>query len=55
MTKKIEGFILSKSLSGCASFGKGVAEAVLEKSDDKDIRVCPAVAPAIYSTIHWYL
>ena len=27
-------------LSGCASFGKGVAEAVLEKSDAEDTRVC---------------
>jgi hypothetical protein len=27
-------------LSGCASFGKGVAEAVLEKSDTEDTRVC---------------
>jgi len=27
-------------LSGCASFGKGVAEAVLEKSDAVDTRVC---------------
>ena len=27
-------------LSGCASFGKGLAEAVLEKSDTEDTRVC---------------
>ena len=27
-------------LSGCASFGKGIAEAVLEKSDTEDTRVC---------------
>jgi len=27
-------------LSGCASFGKGIAEAVLEKSDTEDARVC---------------
>jgi hypothetical protein len=31
---------LSIVLSGCASFGKGVAEAVLEKSDTEDTRVC---------------
>ena len=31
---------LSIVLSGCASFGKGVAEAVLEKSDGEDTRVC---------------
>ena len=31
---------LSVVLSGCASFGKGVAEAVLEKSDAEDTRVC---------------
>ena len=31
---------LSIVLSGCASFGKGVAEAVLEKSNTEDTRVC---------------
>ena len=31
---------LSTLLSGCASFGKGVAEAFLEKSDAQDTRVC---------------
>ncbi len=31
---------LSVVLSGCASFGKGVAEAVLEKTDNVDTRVC---------------
>ena len=31
---------LSIVLSGCASFGKGVAEAVLEKSNNEDTRVC---------------
>jgi len=31
---------LSIVLSGCASFGKGVAEAVLEKTDGEDTRVC---------------
>lgn len=31
---------LSILLSGCASFGKGVAEAFLEKSDAEDTRVC---------------
>ncbi|MGZ8902409.1 MAG: hypothetical protein ACXW0H_02530 [Methylobacter sp.] len=31
---------LSIVLSGCASFGKGVAEAVLEKTDFEDTRVC---------------
>ena len=31
---------LSVVLSGCASFGKGVAEAVLEKSNAEDTRVC---------------
>ncbi|MDO8938831.1 MAG: hypothetical protein Q7U98_06705 [Methylicorpusculum sp.] len=28
------------SISGCASFGKGIAEAVLEKSNEQDTRVC---------------
>ena len=53
MRRKIELSTLSKGLlplslalsivlSGCASFGKGIAEAVLEKSEDKDIRVCQA-------------
>ncbi len=32
--------ILSVVLSGCASFGKGVAEAVLEKSSAEDTRAC---------------
>ena len=27
-------------LSGCASFGKGVAEAVMEKADTEDTRGC---------------
>lgn len=27
-------------LSGCASFGKGIAEAVLEKTEEEDVRVC---------------
>ena len=27
-------------LSGCASFGKGIAEAVLEKNATEDTRVC---------------
>lgn len=27
-------------LSGCANFGKGVAEAVLEKTEEEDVRVC---------------
>jgi hypothetical protein len=27
-------------LSGCASFGKGVTEAILEKTDNEDTRVC---------------
>ncbi|WP_262964680.1 hypothetical protein [Methylobacter psychrophilus] len=31
---------LSVFLSGCASFGKGVAEAFLEKSDAEDTRAC---------------
>lgn len=31
---------ISVVLSGCASFGKGVAEAVLEKTDGEDTRVC---------------
>jgi hypothetical protein len=31
---------MSIVLSGCASFGKGVAEAVLEKNDTEDTRVC---------------
>jgi hypothetical protein len=31
---------LSILLSGCASFGKGVAEAFLEKSDAEDTRAC---------------
>ena len=31
---------LAMVLSGCASFGKGVAEAMLEKSDAVDTRVC---------------
>jgi hypothetical protein len=31
---------LSLLLSGCASFGKGVAEAILEKSNTEDTRVC---------------
>ena len=31
---------LSLSLSGCASFGKGMAEAVLEKYNTEDTRVC---------------
>ncbi len=31
---------LSIVLSGCASFGKGVAEAFLEKSDAEDTRLC---------------
>jgi hypothetical protein len=44
-------------LSGCASFGKGVAEAVLEKSDSVDARVCQArgkpfagIAPGLAKT-----
>ncbi len=32
--------VLSVGLSGCASFGKGIAEAVLEKNDGEDTRVC---------------
>jgi hypothetical protein len=28
------------SISGCASFGKGIAEAVLDKSNEQDTRVC---------------
>ena len=31
---------LSVVLSGCASFGKGVAEAVIQKADSVDTRVC---------------
>ena len=31
---------LSNVLAGCASFGKGVAEAVMEKSNAEDTRVC---------------
>lgn len=31
---------LSVSLSGCASFGKGIAEAFLEKQDTEDTRLC---------------
>ena len=31
---------LATQLSGCASFGKGIAEAVLEKSNTEDTRVC---------------
>ena len=31
---------LSIVLSGCASFGKGVTEAFMEKSDSEDTRVC---------------
>ena len=27
-------------VSGCASFGKGIAEAVLEKTEEKDVRLC---------------
>ena len=45
---------LSIALSGCASFGKGVAEAVLEKSRAEDTRVCqvlgksfPGIAPGL--------
>ena len=32
--------LLAILLSGCASFGKGVAEAFLEKSNAEDTRVC---------------
>lgn len=31
---------ISMSISGCASLGKGIAEAVLEKTEEKDVRVC---------------
>jgi len=40
MKKFLLPISLSIVLSGCASFGKGVAEAVLEKSDAEDTRVC---------------
>ena len=33
-------FYLATHLTGCASFGKGIAEAVLEKSNAEDTRVC---------------
>ncbi|MEQ1484473.1 hypothetical protein [Methyloglobulus sp.] len=33
-------FSLTALLSGCASLGKGVAEAVLEKSENEDTRLC---------------
>ena len=43
-TRRIKSCLLAVSLSillsGCASFGKGVAEAVMEKSDTEDTRVC---------------
>lgn len=49
---------LSIVLSGCASFGKGVAEAFLEKSDAEDIRVCQVwgksfagIAPGLAKTL----
>jgi hypothetical protein len=32
--------LLSLAFSGCASLGKGIAEAVLEKTEEKDVRVC---------------
>ena len=31
---------LSVVLSGCASFGKGMAEAIMGKSNSEDVRVC---------------
>ena len=31
---------LAVLISGCASFGKGVAEAFLEKQEDEDTRLC---------------
>jgi hypothetical protein len=42
ITSTLLAFSLSLSvvLSGCASFGKGVAEAVLEKTDTEDTRMC---------------
>ena len=36
----VMGLLSLVSLSGCSSFGKGVAEAVLEKSDTEDKRLC---------------
>ena len=36
---------LSVLLSGCASFGKGVTEAILEKQDSEDTRVCEITGP----------
>ena len=44
LTVKIEWLLLSFLivilLSGCASIGKGAAEAVLEKSENEDTRQC---------------
>lgn len=34
------GLLSLLELSGCSSFGKGVAEAVMEKSDTEDTRLC---------------
>ncbi len=38
--KKISLLMLSALLSGCASFGEGIATAVLEKQEQEDLREC---------------
>lgn len=40
LKKGVLPLLLTVALSGCSSIGKGIAEAVLEKNDDEDTRVC---------------
>jgi hypothetical protein len=40
MTKNLITFIAVLILTGCSSFGKGVTEAILEKKDQEDNRLC---------------
>ncbi len=52
MLKKITVLIMCLIVSGCASFGKGIAEAVLEKTEAEDIRICEVRGESFLGIAH---
>ncbi|MCK5667177.1 MAG: hypothetical protein KAI17_27010, partial [Thiotrichaceae bacterium] len=40
--------LISLLISGCASFGKGITEALLERTKEKDVRICQVTGKAFY-------
>ncbi len=52
MLKILVVFIFSLIVSGCASFGKGIAEAVLEKTEAEDVRICEVRGESFLGIAH---